>query len=224
MEAKILSWALVVLLSRLLEEWHERVGEDVGDFESDEMGGGGGGGGISPLRRSADSSIALMASSPAATFLETVCISARIFKISWLLPREVGSWRQLKSWAKCELVVFRDMMMMSCLGIWLCGDWMFVFKYPPEGLSPPEVYDDRVTLREGLSLSQGKIVASRSHQSHKTVPQGLQCHGQRRTANCRVYLGSFSYSLLGRICKRTFALVIWLQTQVSDRQRLCTRR
>jgi hypothetical protein len=42
---------------------------------------------------------------------------------------------------------------------------MFVFKYPPEGLSPPEVYDDRVTLRESLSLSQGKIVASRSHQS-----------------------------------------------------------
>jgi hypothetical protein len=47
----------------------ERVGEDVGDFKSDEMGGGGGDGGISPLRRSADSSIALMASSPAATFL-----------------------------------------------------------------------------------------------------------------------------------------------------------
>jgi hypothetical protein len=30
----------------------ERVGgEDVGDFESDEMGGDGGGGGVSPLRR-----------------------------------------------------------------------------------------------------------------------------------------------------------------------------
>jgi hypothetical protein len=96
----------------------ERVGgEDVGDFESDEMGGDGGGGGVSPLRRSADSPIALTAASPAATFLETVRISARIVNISWLLPREVGFWRELKSWAKSELVGFRNMMMVSSWGI-----------------------------------------------------------------------------------------------------------